>query len=64
MWNKMIIRGARDPAISIIRVLAFFSIITCRTMQYYACELAWFGGLMLVYRYFFVFRVICMVGNQ
>jgi len=31
----------RDTAISIIRVLAFLSIITCHIMQYYDCELAW-----------------------
>lgn len=45
MHNKMIIRGgynpSRDPAISIIRVLAFLFIITCHIMQYYDCELAW-----------------------
>lgn len=33
--------SSRDPAISIIRVLAFLSIITCHIMQYYHCELAW-----------------------
>lgn len=45
MRNRLTIRGgyntSRDPAISIIRVLAFLSIITCHIMQYYHCELAW-----------------------
>lgn len=36
--------SSRDPAISIIRVLAFLSIITCHIMQYYNCVLAyWFN---------------------
>ena len=45
MLNIAKIRGVhttpRDPAISIVRVLAFLSIITCHIMQYYDCELAW-----------------------
>ena len=45
MRNRLTIRGeyntSRDPAISIIRVLAFLSIITCHIMQYYDCEFAW-----------------------
>lgn len=42
MRNRLTIQmgynTSRDPAISIIRVLAFLSIITCHIMQYYHCE--------------------------
>ncbi len=45
MWDKMTITGgynsSRDSSISIIRVLAFLSIIACHIMQYYHCEFAW-----------------------
>lgn len=44
MWNKVKIRGgysSRDPAISIVRVIAFLFIITCHIMQYYDCKFAW-----------------------
>lgn len=41
--NKLLNRGGRNrnPAISVIRILAFISIITCHIMQYYDCVLAW-----------------------